>query len=142
MMSTTLHVPAHSSATTIGGVDFDVAHEGFASETYQLGLGQFRLQIMRGLSSWLAAGAMMGTVQIVTPAQHGVTRTLMTPSFIFSMPGATSSLIDNQVPAAPDQGVYSPEYDHEVIFTEMLAINVDELPEFEPQIRPTHFPTT
>jgi hypothetical protein len=38
--------------------------------------------------------------------------------------------------------VYSPDYDHEVIFAEMLVINVDDLPEFEPQIRPAHFPTT
>jgi hypothetical protein len=36
--------------------------------------------------------------------------------------------------------VDSPEYDQEVIFTASLRFDVDDVPEWEPQIRSQHFP--
>lgn len=80
MMTTTLHVPSHSSATTVSGSDFDEAYKGFLPVANQPGQGRLKLQIMREFSSWAAAGVMIGSVQIITLPHYGVTGTHMSPS--------------------------------------------------------------
>jgi hypothetical protein len=135
------------SPSLIAGTDGTLAFE--TEGIHLVRDGQHRVTrpymvVLPVLNKIIVGGALVAYANFAAPAPHQeMVTTMMTVTShgARGLSAAPHEDADSQVPSALGDHVYSPEYDHEVIFTTMLTLNVNELPEVEPQVRPAHFPS-
>ena len=104
-----------------------------------------RSEVFPTVSPFPVGGTKLAYLQVGSPSPHRAGATIMIPSVgqgDRTSSEASPEHVDATASSSFVERVSSPEYDHEVIFTTMLAVNVDDLPELEPRIRPAHSPTT